>query len=157
MMISMNVFMIVKMLKACYLEFSMTAHIHHDSMVYLLMVLHVVHDDVINWKLLSELLALCAGNSPITGEFPSVTRSFDVLCDLRLNKRLSKQSRRRWFETQSLSLWRHCNVLRNNTQATHWLLSLIVLEHKILIFELGIFSRLDKNLLHLFDTTLPIS
>ena len=59
------------------------------------------------------LLALCAGNSPVTGEFPSqrpVTRSFDVFFDLRLNKRLSKQSRRRWFETPSCSLWRHCNV-----------------------------------------------
>ena len=40
----------------------------------------------------SALLALCAGNSPDTGEFPSqrpVTRSFDVLFDLRMNKRLS--------------------------------------------------------------------
>ena len=38
----------------------------------------------------------CAGNSLVTGEFPSqkpVTRSFDVFFDLRLNKRLSKQSR----------------------------------------------------------------
>ena len=31
--------------------------------------------------------------------------------DLRLNKRLSKQSRRRPFETPSCSLWRHGNVL----------------------------------------------
>ena len=41
----------------------------------------------------STLLALCAGNSPVTGEFPvqmSVTMSFDVFFDLRLNKRLSK-------------------------------------------------------------------
>ena len=41
----------------------------------------------------SALLALCAGNSPVTGEFPAqmpVTRSFDVFVDLRLNKRLSK-------------------------------------------------------------------
>ena len=30
-----------------------------------------------------------------------VTRGFDVFFDLRLNKRLSKQSRRRWFETPS--------------------------------------------------------
>ena len=33
------------------------------------------------------LLALCAGNLPVTGEFPSqrpVTRSFDVFLDLRL-------------------------------------------------------------------------
>ena len=29
---------------------------------------------------------------------------------MRLNKRLSKQSRRRWFETSSGSLRRHCNV-----------------------------------------------
>ena len=39
------------------------------------------------------LLAICAGNSPVTGEFPSqrpVTRSFDVFFDLCLNKRLSK-------------------------------------------------------------------
>ena len=40
----------------------------------------------------SALLALCAGNSPVTGEFPAqrpVTRSFDVFFDLWLNKRLS--------------------------------------------------------------------
>ena len=39
-----------------------------------------------------------------------VTRSFDVFFDLRLNTRLSKQLRRRWFKTPSRSLWRHCNV-----------------------------------------------
>ena len=41
----------------------------------------------------SAFLALCAGNSPVTGEFPAqrpVTRSFRVILDLRLNKRLSK-------------------------------------------------------------------
>ena len=49
----------------------------------------------------SALLALCAGNSPVTGEFPQqkpVTRNFDIFVDLRKKKRLSKQSRRRWFE-----------------------------------------------------------
>ena len=59
----------------------------------------------------SALLDLCVGNSPVTGEFPSrepVTRSFGVFVDLRLNKRLSKQSRCWWFETPSRSLWRHC-------------------------------------------------
>ena len=42
----------------------------------------------------SALLAICAGNSPVTGEFRAqrpVTRSFDVFFDLRLNRRLSKQ------------------------------------------------------------------
>ena len=43
----------------------------------------------------SALLAICAGNSPVTGECPAqrpVTRSFDVLFDLSLKRRLSKQS-----------------------------------------------------------------
>ena len=73
------------------------------------------HDDVIKRKLFSALLALCEGNSQVTGEFPSqraVPRSFDVFFDLRLNKRLSKPWRRRWFETPSRSLWRHCNATR---------------------------------------------
>ena len=41
----------------------------------------------------SALLAICAWNSAVPGEFPAqrpVTRSFDVFFDLRLNKRLSK-------------------------------------------------------------------
>ena len=62
----------------------------------------------------SALLALCAGNSPVNGEFPTqrpVTRRFDVFFDLHLNKRLSKQSWGWWSETPSSSLWRHCNVL----------------------------------------------
>ena len=60
----------------------------------------------------SALLALCTGNSPVPGEFPSqrpVTRSFDVFFDLRLNKRLGKQSWGWWFETPSPSLWPHRN------------------------------------------------
>ena len=47
-----------------------------------------------NGKIFS-LLAICAGNSPVSGEFPAqrpVTRSFDIFFDLRLNKRLSKQT-----------------------------------------------------------------
>ena len=61
---------------------------------------------------ISASLALCAGNSPVTGEFPSqrpVTRSFDVFFDLRLNKRLSKQSWGCWFKTSLRSLWHHCD------------------------------------------------
>ena len=68
------------------------------------------------WRLqmetFSTLLALCEGNSPVTGEFPSqrpVTWSFDVFFDLRLNNRLSKPSRRRWFEMPLHPLWHHCN------------------------------------------------
>ena len=42
----------------------------------------------------SAVLAICAGNSPVPGEFPAqrpVARSFNVFFDLRLNKRLSNQ------------------------------------------------------------------
>ena len=61
----------------------------------------------------SAARALCAGNSPANGEFPlqrPMTQNFDMFFDLRLNKRLSKQSRRRWFETPLRPLWRYCNV-----------------------------------------------
>ena len=63
----------------------------------------------------SALLAICAGNSPVSGEFPTqrpMTRSFDVFFDLRLNKRLSRQSWGWWLETLSHPLWRHRNVTR---------------------------------------------
>ena len=61
----------------------------------------------------SALLAICAGNSPVTGECPTqrpVMRSFDVFFDLRLNKWLSKHSWGWWFETPSYPLWHHCNA-----------------------------------------------
>ena len=66
-------------------------------------------------EIFSALLAICAGNSPVTCEFPTqrpVTRSFDVFFDLRLNKRLSKQSRGWWFETLLHPLWRHGCISR---------------------------------------------
>ena len=52
----------------------------------------------------SALLAICAGNSPVPGEFPPqrpVTRSFDVFFDLRLingwvNNRKAGDLRRYW-------------------------------------------------------------
>ena len=78
----------------------------------------LTHTDMIKtwWRhqmeTFSVLLALRAGNSPVTGEFPAqrpVTRSFDVFFDLHLNKLLSKQSWGWWFETPSCSLWCHCN------------------------------------------------
>ena len=73
------------------------------------------HRFVIWWRhqmeTFSALLAICAGNSPVPGEFPTqrpVTRSFDVFFDLRPNKQLSKQW---WFGTQSCPWWRHRNEL----------------------------------------------
>ena len=72
----------------------------------------------------SALLVICAENSPVPDEFPAqrpVTRSFDVFFDLRLNKRLSKQSWGWWFETLSCSLWRHRNAIvpHKNTFRNH--------------------------------------
>ena len=81
----------------------------------------------------SALLAICAGNWPLPGEFPAqrpVTQSFDVYFDLRPNKRLSKQSWGWWFVTLSCPLYRHrnemhkChhdgeNVLRPNKHQCH--------------------------------------
>ena len=40
--------------------------------------------------------------------------------DLRLNKRLSKQSWGWWFETLSRPLWRHCNVYANSIPLLKW-------------------------------------
>ena len=60
----------------------------------------------------SALLAICAGNSPVSGEFPTqraVTLSFDVFVYLHPNIRLSKQWWGWWFETPSCPLWRHRN------------------------------------------------
>ena len=58
-------------------------------------------------------------NGPLCGEFTGprcipghrpVTRSFVVFFDLRLNEKLSKQSRGWWLETPSRPLWRHSYV-----------------------------------------------
>ena len=58
-------------------------------------------------EIFSVLLVLYEKNPPIIGRFPSpkpVTQSFDVFFDVRLHKRLSKQSGRRWFEMSFRSL-----------------------------------------------------
>ena len=84
-------------------QFNCAYYFHHSSNN---------HDDVIKWKHFRLNGALC-------GEFTSyrwnpslrsVTWSFDVFFDLRMNKRVSIKSRRRWFETPWWSLWRHCDV-----------------------------------------------
>ena len=55
-------------------------------------------------EIISALLTFWVENSPVTGEFPTqrpATQNFDVFFDLHLNKRSSRQSSRRWFETPS--------------------------------------------------------
>ena len=64
----------------------------------------------------SALLALCAGNSPVTGGFPAqrlVTLSFDVFFDLCLNKRWVNNPEA-GVRLPSCSLWCHCNKLPPN-------------------------------------------
>ena len=72
----------------------------------------------------AALLAICAGHPLVTGEFPGqrpMRRSFDVFIDLRLNKRLSKQSWGWWFGTPSRPLWRHYNVYEISfIKSTFW-------------------------------------
>ena len=80
------------------------------------------NDDTVHWHMISFItmdhthwFPICVTGT-LCGEFighrwippqSPVTRSFDVFFDLRLNKRLSKKLRRRWFETPLRSLWRH--------------------------------------------------
>ena len=97
-----------------YLRECQTRSLHWLSRYYMM----GLDSDTISWwcrqmETFSALLALCERNSPVTGEFPSqrpVTRSFDVFYDLRLNKRLSKQSWGWWFEIPSRQLWHYCNA-----------------------------------------------
>ena len=100
----------------------------HGTYIYILYISTVIttasseHEEVMTWKwwrhpmeTFSTLLALCEGNSPVIGKFPSqrpATRCFDVFFDLYMNKRLRKQPRRQWFETPSHSLCCHCNGTR---------------------------------------------
>ena len=68
------------------------------------------HDDVIKWKHFLRHWSFVRGIHRWPASQRQVTRSFDIFFDLRLNKRLSKQSLSWWFETPSCSLWRHCNI-----------------------------------------------
>ena len=94
------------------------------ALLYVIPYSQSFHDDVIKWKHFPRYWSFVRGiRSPVTDEFPSqrpVTRSFDVFFELRLKKWLSQPSRRRWFETLSRSLSRHCiaklKVLGNISQ-----------------------------------------
>ena len=83
------------------------------------------HYNVIKWKHFPRHWPCVRGvhrssvNSPHKDQWRGVLM-FSLICTC-LNKRLNKQSRRRWFETPSCSLWRHCNVLAHNEFCSeHW-------------------------------------
>ena len=104
------------------------------------------------------LLAICAGNSPVPGEFPTqrpVTRSFDVYFDLRSDKRLSKQSWGWWFETLSRSLWRHRNEYFKRLQYTVECRYNAVHFNMILYTSLHELRRNISQMLDSQNTTIP--
>ena len=63
-------------------------------------------------KTFSALPAFCRGILRSRWSPHSKASDAELWCffDLRLNKRLSKQTWDWWFETPSWSLWRHCNA-----------------------------------------------
>ena len=86
----------------------------------------------------SALMALCEGNQPATGGFSSqrpVTRSFDVFFDMRINKRLIKQTGRRRFETPSYPLLRHYNEHFNIGASQLWCFLWMCLSVYLLVFH----------------------
>ena len=70
------------------------------------------------WSLLHDLITSCMMTSSngniirVAGHFSKASDAelWCFLFDLRLNKRLSKQSWGWWLETPSRPLWRHCNM-----------------------------------------------
>ena len=71
----------------------------------------LLHDDVIKWKHFPRYRPFVRGICRSLVNSPNkMTRSFDAFFDLRLNKRLSKQSWGWWLETLSRPLWRHRNM-----------------------------------------------
>ena len=127
------------------------------------------HDDVIkrkhvprHWLLYGQFSHRGIHRSPVNSPHTPVTRSFDVFFDLRLNKRLSKQSRRRWFETQSRSLWRHCNVVPNSDPVIRAAVGSFVVQRVTLVQfwigetgQIGGFCALWKEWPQIWHTALP--
>ena len=113
---------------------------HQNARMAYCLMMNTDHDDVIKWNFFSALPALCRRNPRVAGGFPSqrpVTRSFDVFFDLSLSKRLSKESRRRWFETP----WRpfDASVMRyGNISVAHCLsISDLAYYHGLLYYLLS--------------------
>ena len=91
-----------------------------ESQIQRVWLSHVTYTDMKTVRMTSSNGNIFRVTGHLCGEFTGpgefstqrpVTRSFDVFFDLRLNKRVSKQSWGWWFETLSRPLWRHCNVL----------------------------------------------
>ena len=90
----------------------------HNALWELVIIIRQQVRNLTSWwrhpvEIFRALLAICAGNSQVTGEFPTqrpVTQSFDNLFHLRLNKWMGKQSFGWRFATPPRPLWRPCNI-----------------------------------------------
>ena len=124
-------------------------HTTHTVVLYVVVLL--LYYNFISWwrhqmETFSALLAVCAGNSPVPGEFPTqrpVTRSFGVFFDLRLKQRSSKQWWGWWFETLSRPLWRHRNVpnimhIQQDSECRHTTVQVV---HRLLKSQRHILSQ----------------
>ena len=94
------------------------------------------------------LLALCAANSPVTGEFPPqrpVTQNF-VFFDL---DPWIKQSRGWWLEAPSRSLWCHCRGMSSHLPYKHRL-------HRhflVLVRAIRVANVLDSHFIRIFSAS----
>ena len=89
---------------------STSVWLHEDLLVIFMRTsrTNLEHDGVIKWKHVPRCWSFVSGIHR--------SRSFDVFFDLRLSKRLSKQSIRRWFETPI----RHQAIIWTNADPIDW-------------------------------------
>ena len=134
-------------------------HYHLNAVLNFSVSFYVITDDRPFFK--KRMMTSSNGNifrvtGPLCGEFTGpgefprqrpVTRSFDVLFDLRLNKRLSKQPWGWWFETPSWSLWRQRDGISDlYCRANRTLLALICISmHIVLKSEKIIYNSFMKS------------
>ena len=97
----LSIFHITRQPSNNFRQFFLYNHISHNHVSHSYRIqVYVLIRVIVTWwchqmETLSVVWTLCAGNSPVTGEFPAqspVKRGFDVFFDMRLNTRLSKQS-----------------------------------------------------------------
>ena len=91
---------------SCYQVFAIHLKFRHSIFKWVADTSFKCHDDVIKW---THFPRYCLFERGIHRSPASVKRSFGVFFDLRLDKRLCKQERRRWFGTPTRSLWCLCN------------------------------------------------
>ena len=119
------------------------------------------HDDVIKWKHFPRRWPYVRGihrsavNSPHKSQWRG---AFYVFFDLHLDKQLSKQSQRWWFETQSCSLWRPCNVChslhRNNNSDVNSMFYFRVTTEALACIEVALEGCTEQELINMgmYDT-----